>query len=288
VSAVAVIGLGQIGGGALQSLVRGGHEVVAHDVRPEAVEAVADQAIGAATPREASRGRDVVLVAVYDDAQVRDVLAGDDGILAADPPPKVVLILSTVTAETIGWAGEQARSAGVGLLDCGVTGGGQAIAAGTIVALVGGEDASVEIARPAIESFAATVLRMGPLGSGMKAKLARNMIVYGCWFVVSEAARLAAASGVDLGKLVQGSMEADRLTGGSHVLLARHGIAPTPAADESDATYALRRGLAGYAHKDLDAALALASELRIDLPVTDIVARRFEDAVGLAPSAAAS
>jgi 3-hydroxyisobutyrate dehydrogenase-like beta-hydroxyacid dehydrogenase len=281
VSAVAVIGLGRIGGGAVRSLARAGHDIAGYDVSPDAIAAVAEQARPATSPRDAAQGADVVLVAVFDAAQVRDALSGDDGVLAADPPPRVVVILSTVDAGTIEWAGEQAGNAGIGLLDCGVTGGGGAIENGTIVALVGGDEATLEVARPALEAFADPILIMGPLGCGMKAKLARNAIVFGCWYVVSEAARLAAASGVDVEKLVEASHAADKWSGGPMALLAKHKIRPDDAASADEASLAHRKLLASYAHKDVGAALALAAELGIELPGAAIVDEKFDDAVGL-------
>jgi 3-hydroxyisobutyrate dehydrogenase len=280
-SAVAVIGLGRIGGGAVRSLARAGHDVSGYDVSPDAIAAVAEQARGATSPRDAAQGSDVVLVAVFDAAQVRDALTGDDGVLAADPAPGVVVILSTVDAPTIEWAGEEARKAGIGLLDCGVTGGGGAIENGTIVGLVGGDEANVEAARPALEAFADPILIMGPLGSGMKAKLARNAIVFGCWYVVSEAARLAAASGVDVDKLVEASVAADKWSGGPMALLERHKIRPDDGASADERSLAHRKLLASYAHKDVGAALALAAELGIELPGAALVDEKFDDAVGL-------
>jgi 3-hydroxyisobutyrate dehydrogenase len=284
-SAVCVIGLGRIGGGAVRALARAGHDVVGYDVAPGAVEALSGVARGAASSREAAAGRDVVLVAVFDDAQVRTVFSGDDGVLAADPAPRVVAILSTVGLETIAWAGDEASRAGVGLVDCGVTGGGGAIEQGQIVGLVGGDDETVAAAVPVLEAIASPILHMGPLGSGMKAKLARNAIVFGCWYVVSEAARLAAAAGVDVGKLVEASTAADRWSGGPMALLERHGIRPDDYDPANEASAAHRRLLATYAHKDVGAALALAESLGLELPGAAVVKERFDDAVGLPPGA---
>jgi len=281
VSRVAVAGLGRIGGGAARSLVRAGHQVSGFDVSERAAAALADRVRIAGSPREAAAGADVALVAVYDDAQVRDVLTGRDGLVAADPTPQVVAILSTVTAATIAWASEQAGRAGFGLLDCGVTGGGDAIERGAIVALVGGDPQLVELARPVIEAFSDPMLHMGALGSGMAAKLARNAIVFGCWYAVAEAAQLAARAGIDIDKLIEASEAADRWSGGALALLSRHGIRPDRLDADPEALLDRRRGLAGYAHKDLAAALALAGELGLELPGVELVQRRFAAVVGL-------
>jgi 3-hydroxyisobutyrate dehydrogenase-like beta-hydroxyacid dehydrogenase len=280
-SDVAVIGLGRIGGGAVRSLARAGHGISGYDVSAEAIAAVAEQARGASSPRDAAQAVDVVFIAVFDDAQVREALGGPEGILAADPPPRAVVILSTVSTHTIEWAGEQAAAAGVGLLDCGVTGGSTALEVGSIVGLLGGDEATVEIVRPALSAFADPIILMGPLGSGMKAKLARNALWFGYWYTVSEAIRLAEASGVSVDKLIEACEAADRWSGGPLSLVTRHEILPTDGATADEASLARRRMLAAYAHKDVSAALALADELGVDMPGARVVEQRFDDAVGL-------
>jgi 3-hydroxyisobutyrate dehydrogenase len=279
-SRVAVIGLGRIGGGAVRAMSRGGFDLCGYDLDPDRMAAVAALAASADSPRAAGEGRDVALVAVYDDAQVREALSGPDGLLSAQTPPRVIVILSTVRAETIVWAGEQAAALGVGLLDCGVT-GGSAIEEGKIAALAGGDDATFAAARDVIAGFASPVVHMGPLGSGMKAKLARNLIVFGCWYITGEALRLAAAAGVDITALAEVSDAADRWSGGPTGLLVKHGIAPAPVDPGDTSSVAARERFAGFAHKDVSAALELAAELGLELPGAVVVEREFESAVGL-------
>ena len=279
VSRVGIIGLGRIGGGMVRALTKTrDYELVGYDPNPAAGAAVAEQARIAATPREAASGAEVVFVNVFDDAQVREALSGPDGALAADPPPRAVVILSTVTPETIRWAGAEGEKAGIGVLDCGVT-GGRAMEEAQMASMVGGDEAVYELARPFIDGFSNPSLYMGPLGAGMKAKLARNMIVFGTWYVTAEAARVAAAAGVDIDKLVEASDAGDRFSGGPTGLLKR-GIRPGEAAAD-DGDLAIRKGLAAYAHKDVSAAKTLAAELGIDLPAATLVEQRFDEAVGL-------
>jgi 3-hydroxyisobutyrate dehydrogenase len=191
----------------------------------------------------------------------------------------VVVILSTVTAETIRWAAAEAAKVGVAVLDCGVTGGHRALETTGMAAMIGGDEQAYERAKPFIDGFAKPALRLGPLGAGMAAKLARNTVVFGTWYVTSEAARILAASGVDIDKFTEISDAGDVTSGGPTALLKR-GIRPTePSRDAGDLE--VRRALAAYAHKDVTAALALAGELGIELPVATLVERRFEDAVGI-------
>jgi 3-hydroxyisobutyrate dehydrogenase len=265
---VAIIGLGRIGRGAAISLDRaGGFDLTGYDVSGEALEAAAGLTRAAASPAEAASGADVVLVSVFDDAQVRDVLAGADGILSAIELPRSVVVLSTVASDTIAWAAVEAGRHGVPLLDCGVS-GGKAIEDGRIVAMIGGTDDAVALVRPVVEAFADPVVHTGPVGTGMAAKLARNVVVYGCWYVVAEAAKLAGAAGVSLDALIEISDAADSRTGGPTAMLRRG-----RSGDEEQV--ALWHRIPAYAAKDLAAALTLAEELDVELPGVRLVQERF-------------
>jgi 3-hydroxyisobutyrate dehydrogenase len=212
---------------------------------------------------------EVVLVAVLDDRQVRSVLAGDGGIASAGLEGRTVVVLSTIDVETIEWAGEFGLEHGFGVVDCGVTGGSRAAAEGTLVAMLGGEKQAVAAALPVVEDFSSEALHVGPLGSGLRLKLARNLVTYGSWMVADEAARLIAASGIDAASLVEVIRASDPMTGGVTGMLDgdRPGR-PDPAA------------LAAIANKDLRAALSLAEQSNVDLPVTRLVTERIGGLVG--------
>jgi 3-hydroxyisobutyrate dehydrogenase-like beta-hydroxyacid dehydrogenase len=280
-AAVGVLGLGAIGGGVARSLAGAGHRVVAHDVSAEVVERYAGVAAGAVSARAVAEATGTLLVAVFDDAQVRDVLAGDDGVLAATDVPSDVIILSTVTLETIRWAESACRERGIALLDCGVTGGPQALEHSAIVSMVGGDDDAVARVRPVLEAFSKPAVHTGALGTGMQAKLARNLLYFAGAHVAWEAARLATAAGVPVEKLIEVVDASDPWTGGSTAILKR-GFTPgaRPAATPEDQDRRAR--MAGFAHKDLAAALQLGSELGLELPAAALAARTFDAVVGLA------
>src|ERR1700709_2971383 len=79
----------------------------------------------------------------------------------------------------------------------------RALAANSIITLIGGRDEVVEYARPVIEGFSKPVMHVGPLGAGMRAKIARNAVQWTEWLVTWEAARLAEAGGIDPETFVQ-------------------------------------------------------------------------------------
>jgi 3-hydroxyisobutyrate dehydrogenase len=219
---------------------------------------------------------DILLIAVLTDDQVRDVLVGEAGLLSAAPRSQVIVVLSTAAIATIRWAAEVAEEAGMMLLDCGVSGGAGGLEAAAITAMVGGPDDAFARARPVLETFANPVLHMGPLGRGMAAKLARNLIVYTDWLVAWEAARLAEAAGVDVAKFVEAVEASDRWVGG-HMAMVREGVGLATA---DDAARAKGEAAGVYARKDLRSALELGDELDLDLPAARLALERVASYAG--------
>ena len=148
--------------------------------------------------------------------------------------------------------------------------------------MVGGETTVIERVRPVLDSFTSLVVHMGPLGSGLKAKLARNLVQYASWLAAYEAQTLAEAAGIELAKLAEVIRESDKLIGGASRLMFRDTVAPL--APDTPAVFvdAMAAG-AGLAHKDLQAALELGRALGVDLPLAQMTEDRCDAVFGLAP-----
>jgi 3-hydroxyisobutyrate dehydrogenase len=280
--AVGVIGLGEIGGHVARALSRAGWKVFGYDVRAEAFEQF-PEAQRAASVRELADASQTVLVAVYNDDQLRDVIAGPDGVLTAGTPPATVCVLSTVTLGTLRWGADTAAEHGVQLIDCGVTGGTGLRTTGKIVVFAGGSDAALAAARPPLEAFADPLLHMGALGTGMQAKLARNLMHYSGWYAAWEAARVAAGCGIDIDNLIEGHRISNLRSSGGATALLSGGIRPgQPPESIDEASRRHRLAMADFARKDLGYVLELAAELGITLPGAELTRDRIDLVVGLA------
>jgi 3-hydroxyisobutyrate dehydrogenase-like beta-hydroxyacid dehydrogenase len=284
VAVVGVIGLGDIGKGVATAVVKAGFETVVCDVRAEATQPFEGKATVVSDVGEAGRLCDVIAVAVVTDEQVLAVLGGDGGVVAQMKPGSVVVILSTVSAGTVATVADLAEGKGVGVVDCGVSGGPSAAAEGALVAMVGGEDDCVERVRPVLDAFSSLVVRMGPLGAGLQAKLARNIVQYGSWFAAFEAQRLAEAAGIELSKLAEVIRASDKKIGGASTLMFRSTAEPFGADDDAGLVQAMRTA-ASLAHKDLSAALDLAGRLGLELPMTALAERSIDGVFGMASEA---
>jgi 3-hydroxyisobutyrate dehydrogenase-like beta-hydroxyacid dehydrogenase len=277
---VGVVGTGQIGGGVAASLIRAGRRVVVRDRLPEATAPLAGAATVAASAAEVAEACGVVLIVVVDADQVREVLAGPDGLLSARRPAPLVSVLSTISVGDLRACSELAEPRGVALLDCGVTGGRVAAREGRLVSLVGGPREAVEELRPVLDCFSLRVLHVGPLGAVLQTKIARNLLTYGTLLAAFETRRLAAAAGVDLDLLAEAIRISDEQIGGSARHLLRVAGGPLDAAREPE-LYSQAIASEHLMHKDLGAALGLAEELGLELPLAAFARSRSNEVFGI-------
>jgi 3-hydroxyisobutyrate dehydrogenase len=278
---VGVVGLGDMGGNMAQALVRAGVPVTVFDIRQEATAPFRDGARVADSPRALAVESDVVLVVVFNDEQVRGVLGGADGAFAGAAPGSTVVIVSTIPTSTVLELRTEGARHGITVLDCGVSGGPDASAAGELVCMIGGTAEEVDRIRPVLDVVSCLVLHMGPPGAGLAAKLARNLITYGSWLAAFEAQELAEAAGIDLLKLGQATRESDKRIGGASRLMFRTTSEPWPPDTDAGLLAAMRAG-ADVAHKDLVTVLELGAQLGVPLPVAEMTERRCDQVFGFA------
>ncbi len=260
---VGIVGLGAIGIGVATSLARRGRIPLVFDSRADATVGTSGLPDPESSAAELTRKCDVVLVAVFDEAQARDALTAPNGVLSGARPGLLVVILSTIPVAAVQELADICARSGVDLLDCGVTPGDQA-AFNEVVALVGGADDVVARAMPVLGDFARAVVRCGPLGTGMAVKIARNLVTYCTWAAVDEAAELAAGAGVHSDIF----LTAMRETEAKHpqplkMLEVRNlmGTGTVPLAPER------AENAVNVASKDLDAAIQLARAHGLSLPL---------------------
>lgn len=262
------IGLGQIGLPMAQRLAAG-FEVVAYDVRPEVSVDGATRASGLADFAEC----DVVCLMVRDDAQVNEVA---DGLLEVLAPGSVIVVHSTIHVSTA--AALAQRAGAVGVLDAPVSGGFMGAADGTLAIMVGGDKAAYSTAKPVLKQMGTLVMHLGEIGSGTKAKLARNLLHFISFAAVTEAQRVAEASGIDLVKLGQIVRHSDAVTGGPGAIMHRDRTGPLA---EDDFWHGVFAHVWALGDKDLTLAMELAASEGIDTPLAKLAHQILPIGLGL-------
>ena len=143
---------------------------------------------------------EVVLLCVPSSPQVAEVVAAMLPVLG---PGTVVVDCSTIDPEVTREQHALVNGAGAGFLDAPLSGGTAGAEAGTLTLMVGGDGATLERARPALDPFAGRIVHVGGPGMGQVVKLCNNLIYAAQMLATAEATALALTSGVDPVKLLE-------------------------------------------------------------------------------------
>ncbi|MGW0044866.1 NAD(P)-dependent oxidoreductase [Rhodococcus sp. NPDC003348] len=262
---VGYIGLGNMGAPMAKRLLAWPGGLVVCDARPEAVEPfVADGARAAATPAAVAAEASVISVTVLDDAQVRDVVAGPDGILSTARPGTVVAVHSTISDTTAVELAQTCREEGVHLVDAPISGGAMGAQQGRLAVMVGADEEAFAAVKEPFGLFAEMVVHAGEVGAGTRMKLARNLLHFISFTAATEAQRLAEAAGIDIRKLGKVVRHTDSITGGAGAIMLRE---TTAALEESDPWFPILSHTRNLGEKDLSLALGLGDRLDVELPL---------------------
>lgn len=273
---VGFVGLGMIGKPMALTLARSDLDLLVYDVAPEPVaelEAAGAKAVGSVA--ELAAAVDVLCVMVRDDDQVREVLGE---VLGVAGDRLTVVIHSTVAPDTPGQLADTAARHGVRVVDAPVSGGPTGAAQGTLAIMVGGSDDAFAAARPALDVMGSKVVHAGPIGSGTKFKLARNMMHFVSFTAATEAMRLAEAAGLSLKDLGDVVRHTDAITGGPGAIILRTTTDPI---DPADFWHGVMTHVVALGDKDLGFAIELAEQLDVDVPLARQARERLAKGLGL-------
>lgn len=197
---VGFIGLGVMGAPMAANLLRAGHEVAVWARRPAAAdELVAQGARLLPTPAALAREADALFTVVTSGGDVEEVVFGPEGFAAGARAGTVVVDHSTIAPATARSIARRLAAQDVDFLDAPVSGGGAGARSATLSIMVGGEAAALERVRPLLDALGKTVVHVGPSGAGQVAKACNQMVMVAAIQACAEAARLAAAHGLDFG-----------------------------------------------------------------------------------------
>jgi L-threonate 2-dehydrogenase len=196
---VGLIGLGAMGQGMARSLLRAGHALTVHDLRWEAVQALAsDGATGCDSPAELAANCDVIVSVVVNAAQTEDVLFGANGCAAAMKKGSVFLMCSTVDPNWSASLEQRLDALGLLYLDAPISGGAAKAAAGQITMMTAGRPEAYAAAGGVLDAMAAKVYRLGArAGAGSKVKIINQLLAGVHIAAAAEAMALGLREGVD-------------------------------------------------------------------------------------------
>lgn len=250
------IGVGNMGNPMANNLLKAGHTLQVHDVRPEAAaNLLQDGAVWTESPEAAAGGAEAVYLSLPMPAHVEQVVLGADGVLAGMTRGKTIVDMSTNSPSVVQSLAEKCEAQGIHFLDAPVSGGVRGARKGTLAIMVGGRRAVYESCEATLKSMGSNVFHVGAVGTGNVAKLVNNMLAFVHMMGGAEALILGAKAGVDpnvLWKIVKASSGNSFVWESGTRAILRDRLAPTFTID--------------LACKDIGLAAQLADEL--DVPLT--------------------
>ena len=254
-------GMGIMGRGMADCLLRDGHDVTVWNRTPERTDdLVGAGAAVAGTPEELAATCDIVMMCVSDTPDVEAVTLGNNGLIHSLGAGKLVVDHSTISASATRKLATAVAETGAAWVDAPVSGGSEGAVKGTLSVMVGGDAADVARARPYMESYGSSITHVGPIGAGQMVKQVNQVLVVVNGLAVSEALLLAKAGGLDL----DATIEAVKGGGAGSWMLANRG----PQIVDRD----WRPGFTiDHQQKDLRLVLESADELAVPLPATSLV-----------------
>ena len=172
------IGLGNMGTPIVKNLLKAGYGVqVFNRTKEKEREAVSAGAVSATSPAAIIESCDIVFTMVSDDAAVKAVFDGKDGLLQKEYTGKLVIDMSTVSPGTSRYLADRCHQKGLAFLEAPVSGSVKPAQDGTLIILVGGEANAYATAKPLFDVIGKLALHLGGQGAGSSAKLAMNYFV---------------------------------------------------------------------------------------------------------------
>jgi 3-hydroxyisobutyrate dehydrogenase/2-hydroxy-3-oxopropionate reductase len=268
---IGFVGLGAMGDPMARNVAAAGFELVVYNRTRERAEtfAAATDAAVAESPRAVAERSDAVVTIVPDDEAVRDVLAGDEGLVGGLTDGTVLVEMSTITPAATLAAAEEVAAAGGLFVDAPVSGTVGPAEEGTLTVLAGGDTALLDEVDPLLAAMGDPIVRCGDVGAGTRAKLFVNLLLGDMMGAFAEALVFGARQGLDLGtmrRIVEAGAVDSPLFRAKGAAIAERDFEPRFRAD--------------YQLKDLSYALEAAGEAgrRVSLPQTAATRESFRAA----------
>ncbi len=201
---IAVIGLGSMGYGMAQSLLRADHLVHGYDINPKTTTRfqVEGGSIGALT--DVAPIFDAVVVVVLNAAQTESVLFGADGVVGMLKPGAVVVACATVAPDFARQMAAKCNAVGVHYLDAPISGGSVKASQGALSIMASGTHDAFAAARPVLDATAATVFELGDSAGAGSAMKAVNQLLAGVHIAaMAEAMTFGMTQGVTPAQFVE-------------------------------------------------------------------------------------
>jgi 3-hydroxyisobutyrate dehydrogenase-like beta-hydroxyacid dehydrogenase len=202
---VAFLGLGVMGYPMAGWLSRGDYSVVVYNRTGSVSQRWLTEYQGqtAATVAEAVADAEIVFTCLGNDDDVRAVVTGENGALAAMRPGAILVDHTTTSAGLARELAGLSEARSVGFVDAPVSGGQQGAENGQLTVMCGGGQQHFDAVKVVIERYAKSIQLMGDVGSGQLCKMVNQICIAGLVQGLAEGLNFAKRAGLDAQQVVE-------------------------------------------------------------------------------------
>ncbi len=198
------IGTGVMGSSMCGHLIdRGFSAIVFSRTKAKAEPLLSRGAAWADSPKQVAECSDVIFTIVGFPHDVRQVILGDEGVLAGCSTGSIVVDMTTSKPSLAVEIAEAASARGVSAVDAPVSGGDVGAREARLSIMIGGEQAAVDALAPCWQAMGKTIVYQGGPGSGQHTKMVNQTLIAGNMIGVCEALLYAHQAGLDLERVMQ-------------------------------------------------------------------------------------
>jgi len=265
---ISVIGLGSMGYGIAQSLIRSGYNVYGQDKNTvQQKKLIEEGGLDAEIP---FGDLDAVIIVVLNEAQTRDIIFGEEGIAEKLKKHTLVIVCTTVSPNFAKEMATACENKELLYLDAPISGGSIKSSQGKLSYMVSGSKKALIAAKPILDSTSETVFEFGEVvGSGSAMKAVNQMLAGVHIAAMAEAITFGITQGIEPERFLE---VISKCAGSSWMLENR-------APHIIDGDYSPKSSINIWP-KDLGIVLDIAKSSNFSAPITSAALQQFIAASG--------
>ena len=265
---ILVVGLGSMGFGIAQSLIRAGYIVYGQDKNLNQQKRLIEE--GGYDKNIPFNDLQAVIIVVLNEKQTREIIFGQNGISEKLKKNSLIMVCTTVAPDFAKEMASSCNDKGLLYLDAPISGGSKKSAEGKLSYMISGSQKAFEVAKPILDCTSETVFEFGEhVGSGSAMKAVNQMLAGVHIAAMAEAITFGITQGIDPKRFLE---VISKCAGTSWMLENR-----TPHIIDND--YSPKSSINIWP-KDLGIVLDIAKNSNFSAPLTAAALQQFISAAG--------
>ena len=265
---ILVVGLGSMGFGIAQSLIRAGFSVFGQDKNPKQQKRLIEE--GGYDKNIPFNDLQAVIIVVLNEKQTKEIIFGENGLSEKLKKNTLIMVCTTVAPDFAKEMASSCNDNGLLYLDAPISGGSKKSAEGKLSYMISGSQKACEVAKPILDCTSETVFEFGEhVGSGSAMKAVNQMLAGVHIAAMAEAITFGITQGIDPKRFLE---VISKCAGTSWMLENR-----TPHIIDND--YSPKSSINIWP-KDLGIVLDIAKNSNFSAPLTATALQQFISAAG--------